>query len=126
MSENSKETAMRSAENIVEMMQQLEAAIVNGNEEAVDNLTREIYERPLSVEVRSEWHSVGSEIDLSCGEYCILLGTGGPATRIVGIYEDGEAVTAEVQHQDWFEPWCDVPRTPAEILDFARQFSFAR
>lgn len=65
----------------------------------------EILEDALSVQVRTDWHDVGEEADAD-REYCILLSTGGPATRIVGELSDfGEPTTAVLEVQDWGTPW---------------------
>ena len=62
------------------------------NQEDTDSIHEEIHQYPL-------------EIKKTQG-YELLLGTGGPATRIVGqINEYGEPVTAELQGQDWGTKW---------------------
>lgn len=62
-----------------------------------------IMEDPLEVAVRSGWSAPYG--DLTPKEYNILLCTGGPAVRITGDLEEGHAVTAHIEHQDWFVPW---------------------
>lgn len=61
-------------------------------------------ESALSVEVRSGWHSPGSDYELD--EFRIVLSTGGPATQIIGKL-DGyqQPADADFQVQDWFKPW---------------------
>ena len=58
--------------------------------------------------------------------YELLLGTGGPATRIVGkINEYGEPVTAELQGQDWGTQWERTEGQDEEtLLQFAQHFYF--
>lgn len=84
-----------------------------------------IEEDPLSLEVRSDWHAPGAESGDT--EFCLLLGTGGPAVRIIGELEDGQPTSAKLQTQDWFTPWTDV-RTSSEdddaLLTYCQQFYF--
>ena len=62
--------------------------------------------------------------------YIILLSTGGPATRIIGLLdENSEPETAHFQYQNWFTIWTDVVQTEAEeevLLEFARHFYFGK
>ena len=52
-------------------------------------------------DILEEIHQYPLEVKKTQG-YELLLGTGGPATRIVGqLNEYGEPVTAELQGQDW-------------------------
>jgi hypothetical protein len=68
-------------------LKELEGAA--GECESQDEARERIEEDPLSVEVRSDWTTPGEE--MTPAEFCILLGTGGPATRIVGeLDEHGE------------------------------------
>jgi len=66
---------------------------------------RHIEESHYGVQVRSDWHNPGEEPDSSSGEYMVTLGGGGPASRIVGYFEDGQAFSAHFEYQDWFKPW---------------------
>ena len=71
------------------------------------DITDRMQEGALSVEVRSEWHTPGSET--SSSEFQVLLTTGGPAFRIIGDldrYWNPTGVRAE--HQDWGTPWTKV------------------
>ena len=71
-----------------------------------DAARQRIEEGPLSVEVRTGWHSPGDEEGAKPEEYNILLGTGGPASRIIGdLDEDGHPISAHYEYQDWFKPW---------------------
>jgi hypothetical protein len=58
--------------------------------------------------------------------YELLLGTGGPATRIVGkLNEHGEPETAELQGQDWGTQWERTELQDEEtLLQFAQHFYF--
>ena len=111
--------------SIEEMVAALQAAH-NADEEVgdkVEECERTIHESVLSVCVRSDWHSPGEigEPD----EYHILLSTGGPALRIWGKLGDhGEAISAELQMQDWGTPWGRYPAPEAVLLDFAQNFYF--
>ena len=93
-----------------------------------EDRAREVIEQsPLSIEVRSDWHSVGSSEDTPA-EYRILLGTGGPASQIVGgLDEYRQPVTAQFQYQDWFKPWTDAQITREEediLIKWVSNFYF--
>lgn len=92
-----------------------------------DNIQQTISNYPLEVTIRTDWHAVGAE-DSKPTHYQILLSTGGPATRIVGeLSQYGEAVTAAIEHQDWFTPWLAFGITAgveATLTRFAQQFYF--
>ena len=85
-----------------------------------------INEDPLSVQVRSDWHTPGEEE--APAEYEILLCTGGPAVRITGELDRDEPNTARIQYQDWFTPWETLlPLEDEEheaLLTYAQQFYF--
>jgi len=61
-------------------------------------------------------------------EFCILLVTGGPAVRIrgyLGAYTEPER--AYLEHQDWFEPWVELPLAAEEeeiLLNYCREFYY--
>ena len=83
-----------------------------------------ILEDALSVEVRSDWHTPGdSSADT---EYCILLSTGGPASRIVGDLDQWkEPASATLQVQDWGTPWTDYREADQDtLLKYADCFHF--
>jgi len=92
-----------------------------------DKAREVIEEDPLSIEVRTGWHSPGP-----CStpeEYKILLCTGGPAVQIIGdLNEHLEPQTATIQGQNWFTPWVSYTETTADedeaLLTYARQFYF--
>jgi hypothetical protein len=77
-----------------------------GDCEDQDDARQRIEEDPLSLEVRSDWHAPGSGAEDT--EFCLLLGTGGPAVRIIGELESGRPTSAKLQTQDWFTSWTDV------------------
>lgn len=80
----------------------------------------------LSVEVRSDWHTLGDEAPPS--EYNILLGTGGPAMRIIGdLDEHNQPESAHYEYQDWFKPWTRARLSGEEediLLRYAQVFYF--
>ena len=70
-----------------------------------DTAQRAISEHPLSVEVRSAWYTPGSDRTEPV-EFCILLTTGGPACRIIGLLDvNGQPVECSLEYQDWGVPW---------------------
>lgn len=85
-----------------------------------------ISEDPLSVEVRSGWHSLGETLEAS--EFAILLCTGGPAVRILGELDDNnEPSRAWLEYQDWGTPWTEKPNRPGDmdtLLTYCQQFYF--
>lgn len=84
--------------------------------EAIDN-------DPLSIEVRSGWHSPGESGEDE--EFSILLCTGGPAVRIRGeLDEYNQACRAWLEYQDWFTPWQEyIPQGSNKVLcEFANYF----
>lgn len=77
-----------------------------------DEARQRIDEDPLSLQIRSGWCSLGDEMEPE--EYELLLVTGGPAVRIIGTLDRGEAATAVLQVQDWFTPWTEFATTSDE------------
>ena len=121
---HAKEQARAQLDSIMEMVK----ALKNGEEIDGQDPAERIHEDPLSVEVRSDWHSPGDGNDKST-EYMILLCTGGPAVRIIGeLDEYGQPETAKIEYQDWFTPWVRYANTSSEedetLLTYARQFYY--
>jgi hypothetical protein len=86
---------------------------------------RHIEEAPLSIEVRSDWHLPGEQGEPS--EFNILLGTGGPALRIIGDLDRGQPTLARFEYQDWGKPWTVAQTTSEEdatMLEWAQVFYF--
>lgn len=115
--------------NIVEMVERHKAASDTNDDAATETIEREMDEAPLSVEVRSAWHTPGDEDGDKPSEYRILLTTGGPALQLVGeLSEYGEPETAKLQHQDWFKPWTDMHGLTEEedgaLLTFSQRVYF--
>lgn len=100
---HAEEQAASQLEGILDLLERARSFDPEVSAQAYD----EIYEDPLSVQVRSHWASPGEE--LTPGEFLILLCTGGPAVRVFGQIEDGEVISAELQYQDWFTPWERFP-----------------
>lgn len=96
-----------------------------------DDAEQRIHEDPLSIEVRGDWHTPGasdeySREDNAPSEFRILLGTGGPAIRIIGeLNAHGEPTSATLQTQDWGTPWTDYRGGDEEtLLTYCRCFYF--
>jgi hypothetical protein len=121
--ERLKETHAAALENILDMVDALNAI----DDDAREKAERAIQEDPLAISVRSGWHAPGGETN-GAEEYQILLTTGGPAIRIVGeVGELGEPTSASLEVQDWFEPWTSFPVSEEEndaLLTYASQFWF--
>lgn len=68
-------------------------------------------EAPLEITVRSGWHPIGQPMEAR--EIAILLGTGGPAVRIVADIDgrNGAVLNPRLQVQDWGTPWMDCVLT---------------
>lgn len=86
-----------------------------------------ITESALDVRMRGDWFAYGTEPADAAKpvEFFILLGTGGPASRIRGELQDGEVLRAWLEVQDWGTPWTeymDIGRYT--LLAFARCFYF--
>lgn len=60
-------------------------------------------------------------------EWEILLGTGGPADRVLVLTDwDGNVEQATYQHQDWFTPWTDARNQDSDTVEaFASAFYFS-
>ena len=109
------------AENADEL-KELEAEA--GECKDADEARERIEEDALSVEVRSGWVSIGSE--MTAEEFCILLTTGGPAVRIRGELDNsGEPHRAWLEVQDWGKAWTQYfPADQDVLLSYCRVFCF--
>lgn len=90
-----------------------------------DAARQHIKEAPLSIEVRSDWHSIGETGEPD--EYRILLGTGGPASQIVGDLDNSSPSSAHFQYQDWSKPWTTARLSSDDesvVLEWAQTFYF--
>jgi hypothetical protein len=119
---HAEQQAQMQLESIIEMVNALEAATDDNRDDA----EQAIQESPLSVEVRSEWHTVGSKVP--GGQYKILLCTGGPAVQIIGeLDEYCQPENATLQYQDWGTPWTNYrtsSKDEAAMVTYASQFYF--
>lgn len=90
-----------------------------------DEAEQAIQDDPLSVQVRSDWYSVGDEDGGDPCEFEILLCTGGPACRIRGELNNGSPYRAWLEYQDWGTPWTQYfDATQNTLLAYANQFYF--
>jgi len=92
-----------------------------------EDVEQRIWEDPLSIEVRSDWHTPGAHDDNSDPtDFRILLSTGGPATRIIGeLNQYGEPCKATLQVQDWFTTWTDYEGGDEDVLlEYCARFYF--
>jgi len=126
--DHAKDQARLQYESITEMVQALHLFGKDDyEEEALEQARERIQNDPLSVEVRSGWHTPGVG-DSPAEEYRILLCTGGPAVHIIGtLSEYLEPDSARIQYQDWGTPWTDYPLTSkqeATVLEYAQQFYY--
>jgi hypothetical protein len=93
-----------------------------------EDAEQRIHEDPLSIEVRGDWCDPAGAMDRMepPTEFRILLGTGGPAVRIIGELDaSGQPKSATLQTQDWFLPWTDYRDADEEtLLTYCRCFYF--
>ena len=120
--ERAKNQAKAQIESIVEMVAALNSENYENREEAFEAIQND----PLSVEVRSGWHSVGSTFPPD--EFCILLCWGGPACRIIGdLDEHAQPEKPRLEYQDWGTNWTEYPLTEEEaaaLQTYCEQFYF--
>jgi hypothetical protein len=94
-----------------------------------ENVAREaITDDVLSVEVRTDWHTVGAVEAAKPTHYKILLCWGGPAVQIIGTLDAyNQPDSARLQYQDWFTEWMDYPLTDEKeqrVIKYAQQCYF--
>jgi len=89
-----------------------------------EDAEQRIHDDPLSLQFRSGWES--SKEDFEPAEFELLLTTGGPAVRILGEIQDGEAHRAWLEVQDWGKPWTHYYEadTADVLLTYCRCFCF--
>ncbi len=108
---------------IKEMVDALNAA--DSHTDEYENARTAIEQDALSVEVRSGWIEPTHNGVFDATEYCLLLGTGGPAVRIVGELDRGEPTSARLEVQDWGTPWTEHMQADEDVLlTYARCFYF--
>jgi hypothetical protein len=111
--------------DLLDLREELAELQVAGGECSDQDEARErIQEDPLSVEVRSGWVSIGTEMEAE--EFVILIGTGGPATRIRGELDQYKQPSrAWLEVQDWGTPWTRYFDADQEtLLTYCREFYF--
>ena len=98
-----------------------EAGEYSSEEEA----RQQIEEDPLALRVRSGW--VFPSKDMKPEEFELLLGTGGPAMRIIGDLDDSyEPYNCRLEVQNWFTPWTEYLQADQEVLEaYCRVFWFS-
>ena len=108
-------------ETILDQLARLKVACQE-SDETYDVIREEIQQAPLSLQVRSDWEELGT--DLEPGELCILLSTGGPALRIVGdLGRFNCPKDCRMEYQDWGTPWTEYRAIGSAVLDsWAAQF----
>ena len=105
--------------SIREMVGTLKHAEQIGDAEKQEKAQEAIQNDALSVEVRSNWHEPGSELEIF--EYRILLCTGGPAVQIIGeLNKWKEPETAWIEYRDWGTSWTIFPLNAEEEEDVLR------
>ena len=124
--DHGKQQAKAQIKSIIEMIDTLNKAINSENCNEQDEAQEAIQNDPLSVEVRSGWHSVGSTYPPE--EFCILLCWGGPACRIIGdLSEHAQPENPRLEYQDWGTSWTEYPLTSEEeeaLQAYCEQFYF--
>jgi hypothetical protein len=128
--EHARRCALGTMASIREMVEAMRAAEASDDGEAElegdrldsDGIRERMLESPLELTIRGFRNHLNAwEAD----RYELLMGTGGPAVRIVGDLNGGEASTAEMECQDWFTPWTPVPLEPEDceaLQAFVGQF----
>lgn len=109
--------------NEAEELQELESQAGDCNDR--DDAETRIQEDPLSVEFRSGW--VSNKDEMEAEEFCILLSTGGPASRIVGEISEGQAHRPRLEVQDWGTSWTEFIHASEDIEaleTYCSQFCF--
>lgn len=96
-----------------------------GDCESREDAEQRIQEYPLSIELSGTWVAGGTP---EADKAFILLGTGGPATRIVcELNEHMEPYHAWIEAQDWFLPWTEYTGDAIsndDLLMYCRCFYF--
>lgn len=116
----------RIVETLREELAALKAAQDADDATAEDEARDTINSGPLSVEVRSDWHTISGDTD--AGEYRLLMSWGGPASQITGeLNGDNEPESAYFEYQDWGTPWTRARLSGEQedvLLAYAREFYF--
>jgi hypothetical protein len=86
-------------------------------EDAIDR----IHDDPLSLELSGTWLPGDTPV---ADKAILLLGTGGPAVRLMVELDDSAPTRAYLQVQDWGTPWTDVFTDGRTLLRYAEQFYY--
>jgi len=125
---HARDAALATAAHIERLIRLRERCSASDHHDWAESIQQQIDELPLSVAVRSEWHEPGLGGGNECGEYEIVLCTGGPAVRITGPLDRWERPDdAFLQCQDWGTPWQSVALRREDQLalwEFVRNFYF--
>ena len=92
-------------------LRDLEAAA--GDCTSEEDARQRIKEDPL-VEVRSGW--TAPDNSMKAEKFCLLLSTGGPATRIVGDLDRDSPSEPRLEVQDGFKPWTEYCPAEEDVL----------
>lgn len=93
--------------------------LMNRAEDDDEQAREELEQMPLSIELESH------RPNRSTCQFVILLGTGGPADRIVvEVDEHGAIETAEYEYQDWFQCWYAPRQDRERVMRFTQFFYF--
>jgi len=100
--------AIDNAEGFVDTLVRLHKAFHEAlldSDEDCEALEEEARTLALSLEVRSDWHSVGDNLEPTQGR--LLITTGGPALQVLLDIDDNEGSDPRLQIADWGRNWTD-------------------
>ena len=124
--DHARQSALASYDTINAMIATLE----NDTEYKGQDASEAILEHPLSIKVRSDWHTPGDGHNKPT-EYAILITYGGPSVRISvritgDLDEHSQPTNAYLQYQGWGIPWQTVYEgiDADTLLKYANQFYF--
>lgn len=104
MSDTLKEICEGAYAAIVEMIDEHDEAGYTEDSERIEEAYNAIIEDPLEVTYRGFYDK---ENGWTVDEVIVLLGTGGPASRIVVSYDGVGLKNPRLEVQDWGTPWTD-------------------
>lgn len=99
-------------ENYAELLALVESVKLDGEEVDEEAARERIQEDALSLRIFGE----RTDGEWEATSYELLLTTGGPAVRIVGDLDGGEAGSARLQVQDWGKPWTEYLAADRDVL----------
>lgn len=94
----------------------------NDMKELIDKATGKLEGENELADHILEMKLITTHHDSDTKEWSIVLGTGGPAYRVLAtVDEKGEVIDADFQFQDWFQPWTSATNQDKELMiDFAQ------